>query len=186
MNYRSQVIKFSLDQRYVKRLLGYFRVARARWTFPKTHWILVQSKSVFFFFFYFFIFSFYVMFASTLILNATTTDLTFLRSYRLMQNWIFVQWGGGCHNLSIYFPILSIFVSNGNKRRGYSRADSVKQAGYFYSSRAPDLTSAFQGSMNVHRDTLLFVPQLQCFSSFWIFVLFCLFLLFWFGFFFLH
>ena len=36
----------------------------------------------------------------------------------------------------------------------------------FYSSRAPGLTSGLQGSMNVHRDTLLLVPQWQCISSF--------------------
>ena len=31
---------------------------------------------------------------------------------------------------------------------------------------APGLTSFFQRSMNVHGDTLLFVPEIQCISSF--------------------
>ena len=40
------------------------------------------------------------------------------------------------------------------------------QAGDADSSRAPGLTSALQGSVNVHHGVLLFVPQEQCISSF--------------------
>ena len=38
-------------------------------------------------------------------------------------------------------------------------AGATSQAGDTESSRAPGLTSGLQGSMNVHRDTLLLVPQ---------------------------
>ena len=40
------------------------------------------------------------------------------------------------------------------------------KAGNADSSRAPGLNSDLQGSVNVHRGTLLLVPQWQCFSSF--------------------
>ena len=42
----------------------------------------------------------------------------------------------------------------------------TSQAGDADSSRAPGLTSGLQGSINVHRGTLLMVPQWQCISSF--------------------
>ena len=45
-------------------------------------------------------------------------------------------------------------------------AGAASQAGDADSSRAPGLTSGFQGSMNVHRGALLLVPQWQCISSF--------------------
>ena len=45
-------------------------------------------------------------------------------------------------------------------------AGAANQAGDADSSRAPGLTSGLQGSMNVHRGALLFVPQWQCISSF--------------------
>ena len=38
-------------------------------------------------------------------------------------------------------------------------AGAASQAGDADSSRAPGLTSALQGSVNVHRGALLFVPQ---------------------------
>ena len=38
-------------------------------------------------------------------------------------------------------------------------AGAASQAGDADSSRAPGLTSGLQGSMNVHRGTLLLVPQ---------------------------
>ena len=45
-------------------------------------------------------------------------------------------------------------------------AGASSQAGDADSSRAPGLTSGLQGSVNVHRGALLFVPQWQCISSF--------------------
>ena len=45
------------------------------------------------------------------------------------------------------------------------------QAGDADSSRAPSLTSGFQGSVNVHRGTLMLVPQWQCISSFVFYIL---------------
>ena len=45
-------------------------------------------------------------------------------------------------------------------------AGAASQAGDADSSRAPGLTSGLQGSVNVHRDALLLVPQWQCSSSF--------------------
>ena len=44
-------------------------------------------------------------------------------------------------------------------------AGAAGQAGDADSSRAPGLTSGLQGSVNVHRGTLLLVPQWQCISS---------------------
>ena len=43
---------------------------------------------------------------------------------------------------------------------------AANQAGDAESSRAPGLTSGLQGSVNVHRCSLLLVPQWQCISSF--------------------
>ena len=43
--------------------------------------------------------------------------------------------------------------------RGHFMAGAASQAGDADSSRAPGLTSGFQGSMNVHRGALLLVPQ---------------------------
>ena len=51
-------------------------------------------------------------------------------------------------------------------------AGAASQAGDADSSRAPDLTSGLQGSVNVHRDALLLVPQWQCISSFVLYILF--------------
>ena len=45
-------------------------------------------------------------------------------------------------------------------------ADVASQAGDTDSSRAPGLASGLQRSVNVHRSTLLLVPQWQCISSF--------------------
>ena len=45
-------------------------------------------------------------------------------------------------------------------------AGAASQAGDADSSRAPGLSSGLQGSVNVHRGTLLLVPQWQCISSF--------------------
>ena len=45
-------------------------------------------------------------------------------------------------------------------------ACAASQAGDADSSRAPGLTCGLQGSVNVHRGALLFVPQWQCISSF--------------------
>ena len=49
---------------------------------------------------------------------------------------------------------------------------AASQAGDADSSRAPGLTSGLQGSVNVHRGTLLLVPQWQCISSFVFYILF--------------
>ena len=43
-------------------------------------------------------------------------------------------------------------------------ADAASQAGDIDLFWAPGLTSRLQGSINVDCDTLLFGPQLQCFS----------------------
>ena len=51
-------------------------------------------------------------------------------------------------------------------------AGAASQAGDADSSRAPGLTSGFQGSVNVHRGALLLVPQWQCISSFVFYILF--------------
>ena len=48
--------------------------------------------------------------------------------------------------------------------------DAAIQAGDADSSRAPGLTSGLQGSVNVHRGALLLVLQLQCISSFVLFI----------------
>ena len=45
-------------------------------------------------------------------------------------------------------------------------AGAASQEGDADSSRAPGLTSGLQGSVNVHRGALLFMPQWQCISSF--------------------
>ena len=45
-------------------------------------------------------------------------------------------------------------------------ADVASQAGDADSSRAPGLTSGFEGSVNVHRGALFLVPLWQCISSF--------------------
>ena len=45
-------------------------------------------------------------------------------------------------------------------------AGAASQAVDANPSRAPGLTSGFQGSVNVHRGVLLLVPQWQCISSF--------------------
>ena len=45
-------------------------------------------------------------------------------------------------------------------------AGAASQAGDADPSRAPGLTSGLQGSLNVHRDALLLVPQWQCIRSF--------------------
>ena len=47
-----------------------------------------------------------------------------------------------------------------------SMAGAASQTGDADSSRAPGLTSGFQGSVNVHRGALLLVLQWQCISSF--------------------
>ena len=49
---------------------------------------------------------------------------------------------------------------------GHSWRVRLSQAGDADSSQAPGLTSGLQGSVNVHRGALLFVPQWRCISSF--------------------
>ena len=49
---------------------------------------------------------------------------------------------------------------------GSFMAGAASQAGDADSSRAPGLASGFQGSVNVYRGALLWVPQWQCISSF--------------------
>ena len=51
-------------------------------------------------------------------------------------------------------------------------AGAASPAGDADSSRAPGRTSGLQGSVNVHRGTLLFVPQWQCTSSFVFYIVF--------------
>ena len=56
------------------------------------------------------------------------------------------------------------------------KAGAARQAADAASSRTPGITSALQGSVNVHHGALLLVPQWQCISSaifyFWIIELF--------------
>ena len=53
-------------------------------------------------------------------------------------------------------------------------AGAANQAGDADSSRAPVLISGLQGSVNVHRDALLLVPQRQCISSYVFYIVLCL------------
>ena len=69
----------------------------------------------------------------------------------------------GPHPLSILY-IYTFVVS-----RAFM-AGAASQAWDADSSRAPGLTSGLQGSVNVHRGTLLLVPQWQCISSFVIYI----------------
>ena len=62
-------------------------------------------------------------------------------------------------------PVSSLHIYTFVVSRAFM-ADAASQAGDADSSRAPGLTSGVQGSMNVHRDALLLVPQWQCISSF--------------------
>ena len=55
---------------------------------------------------------------------------------------------------------------------GAFMAGATSQAGDAASSWIPGLTSGLQGSVNVHRDVLLLVPQWQCISFFFYFTLY--------------
>ena len=56
-----------------------------------------------------------------------------------------------CYSLLIYtFVVSRVFTAGAASQEGESDADS---------SRAPGLTSGFQGSVNVHHGALLLVPQ---------------------------
>ena len=72
--------------------------------------------------------------------------------------WHFL-YSGGPH------PVSSLHIYTFVVSRAFM-AGAASQAGDAYSSRAPGLTSGLQGSVNVHRGTLLLVPQWQCISSF--------------------
>ena len=62
-------------------------------------------------------------------------------------------------------PVSSLHIYTFVVSRAFM-AGAASQAGDADSSRAPGLTSGLQGSVNVHRGTLLLVPQWQCISSF--------------------
>ena len=62
-------------------------------------------------------------------------------------------------------PVSSLHIYTFVVSRAFM-AGAASQAGDADSSRAPGLTSGLQGSVNVHRGALLFVPQWQCISSF--------------------
>ena len=62
-------------------------------------------------------------------------------------------------------PVSSLHVYTFVVSRAFM-AGAASQAGDADSSRAPGLTSGLQGSVNVHRGTLLLVPQWRCISSF--------------------
>ena len=62
-------------------------------------------------------------------------------------------------------PVSSLLIYNLVVSRAFT-AGVASQAGDTDSSRAPGLTSGFQGSVNVHRGALLLVPQWHCISSF--------------------
>ena len=65
-------------------------------------------------------------------------------------------------------PVSSLHIYTFVVSRAFM-AGAASQAGDADSSRAPGLTSALQGSVNVHSGALLLVPQWQCISSFCIF-----------------
>ena len=70
-------------------------------------------------------------------------------------------------------PVSSLHIYTFVVSRAFM-AGVASQAGDADSSRAPDLTSGLQGSMNVHRGALLLVPQWHCISSFVFYMcLFC-------------
>ena len=62
-------------------------------------------------------------------------------------------------------PVSSLYICTSVVSRAFM-AGAASHAGDADSSRAPGLTSGLQGSVNVHRGALLFVPQWQCISSF--------------------
>ena len=62
-------------------------------------------------------------------------------------------------------PVSSLHIYTFVVSRAFM-ADAASQAGDADFSRAPGLTSSFQGSVNVHRGVLLLVPQCQCIISF--------------------
>ena len=62
-------------------------------------------------------------------------------------------------------PVSSLHIYTFVVSRAFN-AGLASQAGDADSSRAPDITSGLQGSVNVHRGALLLVPQWQCISSF--------------------
>ena len=62
-------------------------------------------------------------------------------------------------------PVSSLHIYTFVVSRAFM-AGAASQAGDADSSRASGLTSGLQGSVNVHRGTLLLVPQRQCISSF--------------------
>ena len=62
-------------------------------------------------------------------------------------------------------PVSSLHIYTFVVSRAFM-AGAASQAGDADSSRAPGLTSGLQGSVNVHRGTLLLVPQWRCISSF--------------------
>ena len=61
-------------------------------------------------------------------------------------------------------PVSSLYIYTFVVSRAFM-AGAASQARDADSSRAPGLTSGLQGSVNVHRGTLLLVPQWQCISS---------------------
>ena len=67
-------------------------------------------------------------------------------------------------------PVPSLHIYTFVVSRAFA-AGAASQAGDADSSRAPGLTSGFQGSVNVHRGALLLVPQWQCISSFVFYIL---------------
>ena len=70
-------------------------------------------------------------------------------------------------------PVSSLHIYNTFVVSRTFMAGAASQVGDADSSRAPCLTSGLQGSVNVHRGTLLLVPQWQCISSF-VFYILCL------------
>ena len=63
------------------------------------------------------------------------------------------------------YPVSSLPIYTFVVSRAFM-ADAASQVGDADSSRSPGLTSALQGSMNVHRGALLLVPQWLCISYF--------------------
>ena len=73
--------------------------------------------------------------------------------------------GEGLHYNTGQHPVSSLHIYTFVVSRAFMTG-AATQAGDADSSRIPGLTSILQGSVNVHRGALLFVPQWQCISSF--------------------
>ena len=97
---------------------------------------------------------------SSLKMASSRTTLLCYYAFFLVYLWLWhFLYSVGPH------PVLSLHIYTFVVSRAFM-AGVASQVGDADSSRAPDLTSGLQGSVNVHRGALLLVPQWQCISSF--------------------